>query len=387
VTAFADRDAFQLSTPPACPFARNSDMTSMRAAVPSEASSSEWPPESLERVPHCPVCGDTERRTLHEGLVDNTFRVTGGNWTLVECAACASAFLDPRPRPESIGRAYQRYYTHTRGDVPRPPYESLDLGRKIRRRLSNGYTNRRFGTKHAPASTLGPLIARLMPGQRRKLDRQHRSLPVPREGRRRLLDLGCGDGSFLQIAASCGWQAEGLDPDPHAAATAGSRGMTVHAGGIDVFDGQSEQFDAITMSHVIEHLHDPMAVLRACHRLLRPGGTIWIETPNVASQGHRRFGVHWPGLDAPRHLVLFNSRSLRAALERAGFRSILDVSSPNVCLDTYRISYGISRGVLFGDALAAPARLKMESRLAAFVASLRPALRENLSILASRASA
>ena len=90
-------------------------------------------------------------------------------------------------------------------------------------------------------------------------------------------------------------------------------GTVVDAQGLPIVGAQ------ITLSHVIEHLHDPIAVLRRLHAALRPGGRIWLQTPNIDSRGAERFGVAWRGLEAPRHLVMFNAASLSSALTRAGF--------------------------------------------------------------------
>jgi SAM-dependent methyltransferase len=64
---------------------------------------------------------------------------------------------------------------------------------------------------------------------------------------------------------------------------------------------------------------EPLQLLENFYRMLRPGGVLWLETPNLASDGHRRYGRHWLGLDPPRHLVLFTSETLRRALLDTGF--------------------------------------------------------------------
>jgi 2-polyprenyl-3-methyl-5-hydroxy-6-metoxy-1,4-benzoquinol methylase len=103
----------------------------------------------------------------------------------------------------------------------------------------------------------------------------------------------------------------------------------VIAGGIDALDGQAAIFDVITLSHVIEHVHDVGGTLRACHRLLKPGGRLWLETPNVAALGHKVFGVNWRGLEAPRHLVLFSAPALKQLLQDAGFVDHKELLSPS----------------------------------------------------------
>jgi SAM-dependent methyltransferase len=114
----------------------------------------------------------------------------------------------------------------------------------------------------------------------------------------------------------------GLDPDPQAVTNCAQRGVEARCGGVELFDSKEQVFDAITLGHVIEHVHDPVATLKSCWRLLKPGGCLWLETPNIDSYGHSRYGGDWLGLDAPRHLVVFNWRSLVSSLSRAGFTNI-----------------------------------------------------------------
>ena len=75
-----------------------------------------------------------------------------------------------------------------------------------------------------------------------------------------------------------------------------------------------------TMAHVIEHVHDPAALLRESYRVLKPGGVMVVLTPNIESWGHARFGKNWFNLDPPRHLVLFSRKTLGKVAEREGFR-------------------------------------------------------------------
>jgi 2-polyprenyl-3-methyl-5-hydroxy-6-metoxy-1,4-benzoquinol methylase len=79
-------------------------------------------------------------------------------------------------------------------------------------------------------------------------------------------------------------------------------------------------FDVITMSHVIEHVHDPVALLKECHRILKPGGSLIAVTPNANAYGHHRFRSNWMPLEPPRHLHLFSPPTLRQIARLAGFR-------------------------------------------------------------------
>jgi SAM-dependent methyltransferase len=277
---------------------------------------SEWPEEGLEAVPRCPVCAGHERALLYERLVDRLWFAAGGAWNLQRCLACSSVFLDPRPTRETIARAYAEYYTHAQ--APTPELRAAGL----RSALRNGYLNARYGYELSPASRLGPLVARLLPKRRFYADRAVRNLEAPRGRPRRLLDVGCGEGGFLAEMRKAGWAVEGLEPDPEAAAVASAAGIPVEIAPIEAASFDPGSFDAITMNHVIEHFHEPMEALRRCHRLLQPGGTLWIATPNLESRGHAIFGPDWVGLDPPRHLVLFTRSSLARAVEDAGFKRV-----------------------------------------------------------------
>jgi SAM-dependent methyltransferase len=116
-----------------------------------------------------------------------------------------------------------------------------------------------------------------------------------------------------------GWKAEGLDFDPAAVQSARERGLTFHLGGLAEQRFPDQAFDAITMSHSLEHVHDPVGWLEEARRILRPGGRLALATPNSRSVLHGWFGAHWFSLDPPRHLHLFNRDALSSALRKAGF--------------------------------------------------------------------
>jgi SAM-dependent methyltransferase len=119
-----------------------------------------------------------------------------------------------------------------------------------------------------------------------------------------------------------GWDVAGLEVDDAAVAAARSTGIDAESGTLEHAPYAPESFDAVTLSHVIEHVHDPVAALQACARVLRPSGVLWLATPNLDSPGHRRFGRDWFGLDPPRHLVLFGVDSVDRALGKAGFGEV-----------------------------------------------------------------
>ena len=342
-----------------------------------------WPVDGLESVAHCPVCSESAREVLHTDLVDNVFRAAPGKWTLWRCAQCTSAYLDPRPTQATIHLAYANYYTHQVA-AGKDDYARLSLLRKLRRQLVNGYTNWRYSTRNEPASAFGIPAAFLMPRLKKVLERQYRHLPRLPKGGGVLLDVGCGDGSFLNLARTCGWDVVGLDPDPKAAANAAQQGLAVYEGGIEYFDGKSGLFDVITLNHVIEHVHDPVAALKTCHTLLKPGGQLWLETPNIDSFGHAKFQENWRGLETPRHLVLFNRHSLMDALISAGFSAPVDRARKSACAGMFKASFAMECGRTPDNAGAVPKTLHLQAIMAAFAENIMPSHREFLTVLARK---
>ncbi|MGB6307871.1 MAG: class I SAM-dependent methyltransferase [Steroidobacteraceae bacterium] len=341
----------------------------------------DWPEGGLESVDECPVCGSTRRRALYVGLRDNIFFCAPGEWALHDCLDCGSAYLDPRPSAATLHLAYRRYYTH---DEPESrPAANLRGLRYLRRLLINGYKNWRFCAKLEPASPLGVPLVFLLPFIRTATEHAFRHLPrTAQHGR--LLDIGFGSGAFLDAARAIGWEVSGVDPDSQSVSNALKRGLNVYQGDLAVLAGESNAFDVITLSHVIEHVHKPIPVLEACHRLLKPGGMLCLETPNIRSLGRERFQNNWRGLETPRHLVIFNRRSLHTALKQVGFTGVRDVSRPNPCFFIYASSQRMKHGLDPYANLPVPAWLKAEIIATGLLESCLRSRREYVSVTARK---
>jgi 2-polyprenyl-3-methyl-5-hydroxy-6-metoxy-1,4-benzoquinol methylase len=324
-----------------------------------------WPPEGLEKVSCCPVCDSEQRSLLYDDLTDRTFFCAPGSWSLYQCKRCRSAYLDPRPTPETIHLAYASYYTHTA--QVRMAAEGMSAARRLVRALANGYRNKRYGAAYQPALPLGWLVMRLMPPYCRSIDAVYRFLPPIWPGAR-VLDVGFGDGTFLELAAELGWEVAGVDPDTTVVDAARRRGLNVRRGGIEAFDDEPASFDFITMSHVIEHVHDPEETLSHALRLLRPGGQLYLDTPNLDAAGHARFRQHWRGLEVPRHLILFTHESLRNILQRVGFAQIKRMNRAAV----YPALAAESRAIQAGADPSANPVISMRDRLVDALAAARP---------------
>ena len=271
----------------------------------------DWPRGGLESPGNCPVCRSATQSLLHSDMQDRLFGAPG-KWRLLRCGDCGAAWLDPRPTPATIGMAYQQYFTHA-GETD-TSVRSMSPQRLLFLRAATlaGHSGWHF--------FLRPLIrsATILPKIGRLIQAELRHIPWPKPGQR-LLDFGCGNGEFLLFAQSIGWQVLGIDADAEAVTTARSRELPVRQGGVEALEEGLGRFDGIALAHVIEHVHDPVELLRRCHNLLAPGGWLWLETPNLDSQGYLRYGENWRGLEPPRHLVLFTRPSLALALHKAGF--------------------------------------------------------------------
>lgn len=341
-----------------------------------------WPEEGLEYLGHCPVCRSEGRTLLYADLTDRVFQVARGRWTMYRCSACQSAYLDPRATPATIGAAYSGY-SQDSGEAPRT-LRSAVVG--FARRLMSGHLNSKYGYDFEPSLKAGRVILPLLPGIRGMAERHVRSLPLVSQ-QARLLDLGCGTGDFLMTMRDGGWNVEGIEPDEQSVRQAHDRGLDVRPGVLTEENAPAELYDAITLSHVLEHLHEPTSTLRACFHALKPGGVIWIATPNIEAQGHRSFGRHWVGLDPPRHLAIVNSASLDRALVAAGFEW---PTRPSFVPQALPFTFGVSEATRAGAASAyrsAPS-LRGSSRARAFAADVKALVwrtyAEELVVLARR---
>ena len=135
-------------------------------------------------------------------------------------------------------------------------------------------------------------------------------------GGKKLLDIGCGEGTFLLKARAERWSAFGTELKPEAA----------RAAGLEVWESLEEAakaapYDCITLWHSLEHVTDPVATVRLARDLMHPDGKLTIAVPDAGGLQARVFGAQWLHLDVPRHVHHFTQRSLAKLLEAAGFKA------------------------------------------------------------------
>lgn len=154
----------------------------------------------------------------------------------------------------------------------------------------------------------------------RKADLAYIARAVNARAPGRVVDIGCGLGELLE-QIDPRHERIGLDPSEKAVATAAERSGAVTVRGV-LEPGRFEpaSCDTFVAHHVIEHVDDPVALVRLVHEALRPGGLFVVGTPNFASAAARLFGERFRLLHDPTHVSLFTDDSLMRLLRDSGFR-------------------------------------------------------------------
>jgi len=216
--------------------------------------------------------------------------------TVVQCVTCGLIYTNPRVRTDVTGQRLE-------GDQ-----EELEQDHGTELALYRA----RF------AERLDWMASRLTPGAA-------------------VLDIGCAWGYFLGEGIKRGLQMHGVEISPLTAGFARKICPRVHVGTLDTAPWPEQCFDAVTLWHTLEHVPDPSALLQQVHRLLKPGGTLVIEVPDVGSRIARNQKERWVHFRPLSHLYYFDRTTLGALLEKTGFTCD--------CVE------GVSQGTGWGDRL------------------------------------
>jgi SAM-dependent methyltransferase len=167
-------------------------------------------------------------------------------------------------------------------------------------------------------------------------------------GTGRLLDIGTAAGAFVAAARARGWEAEGCEPNKWLAAWGASHyGITIRQGSVFDQNYAEGSFDVVTLWDVIEHTLDPRAMLDRCRRLLKPGGVLIVNYPDIGSWIARTLGRRWLFLTSV-HLYYFDRRTIRRMLESTGF----EVERIRPHWQRLELDYILFRGSVLNGALS-----------------------------------
>lgn len=231
----------------------------------------------------CPVCNSREMKEI---MLIKDFSVTGESFSVFGCGHCGLVFTQDIPAPNEITPYYksEQYVSHT------------DTNRGVINRLY--HLVRKF--------TL-----------RRKKNLILKTVGLPKGS---ILDVGSGTGGFLNVMRGSGWDITGIEQD----ATALENAWQLH--GIKSFAPEklflfpSESFDAITLWHVLEHVHDLEKEMHEFLRVLKKNGRLFIAVPNHTSYDAHYYKQYWAAWDVPRHLYHFSPAAMQFLSEQYGFK-------------------------------------------------------------------
>lgn len=276
------------------------------------------PAAPASEQPPCPVCGNAARYEYSGRDLMYELRV---RYDYFECPACACVFQHPMPDMATIATFYPDDYMVFDQEKEK---RTRDIGplRLALLRSMRGY-------EHLSVALPYRLLAAMIS--------PFQQLTTPAwEGGGRMLDVGCGNGRFLNSMRGFGWDVEGVEFSEAGVTAARLSNLKVHHGDLASANFADGSFDLVTARHVIEHIPQPHPFMAELVRILRPGGRLVIETPCSTALGRQWFNTHWYANDVPRHLFLFSPDNLERLATGHGLRksALLLETTPKIFLNS-----------------------------------------------------
>lgn len=233
----------------------------------------------------CPVCGSDN---IDHVFFVKDFTVSGQEFEVTHCNACTARFTQDIPDETDIGPFYN--------SVNYIPHDTDSIG----------FVNRLYrGVRNVTVR------------QKARIIKKYTQLP---EGN--LLDIGCGTGHFIYVMAQKHWKVTGVEPDIDARDTARALYAMEVLSPEKLFSLPPGNYNAITLWHVLEHIHRLHEYVEQMRKLLAENGVIFIAVPNYTSWDARKYGRYWAGYDVPRHLYHFSPQSMERLMQKHNLRVV-----------------------------------------------------------------
>ena len=235
---------------------------------------------------NCPVC---QSGKLQPVFSVKDYTVSEENFTLIKCEVCTLVFTQDIPGQENIAAYYasQNYISHSN--------------------TQKGFINQLYHRVRILTLTA-----------KRKMIVSQTGIP---QGK--ILDVGCGTGAFLNEMKTAGWDITGLEPDESARKKA-SELFGIHPlSSNEIFNLPANNFNVITMWHVLEHVHQLHGYVEQLKNLLTENGCLFIAVPNYTSYDAAHYQAHWAAYDVPRHLYHFSPASIKNLMHQHELEVIL----------------------------------------------------------------
>ncbi len=231
----------------------------------------------------CPICNSTN---IQEQLSAKDYTVSQNIFSIWHCNACTARFTQDVPDQDAIGAYYasENYISHS-------------------------------DTKKGIINNLYHLVRKRTLGAKRRLVINETGIT-----KGSILDIGCGTGAFLNNMKEANWNITGLEPDTVARTKAAELYHIQPQEPGKLFDLEPASFNAITMWHVLEHVHELHAYIKQIEKLLAPEGKAFIAVPNYTSKDATIYAAHWAAYDVPRHLYHFSPQSMEILLAQHGLK-------------------------------------------------------------------
>ncbi len=240
---------------------------------------------------HCPVCQSPK---IAFALTAKDHTVSSEFFDIWHCSRCQARFTQNIPDEASIGNYYksEEYISHS-------------------------------NTQKGVVNKVYHIVRNFTLRQKRN---RVQKLSGLQEGS--ILDIGCGTGEFLNMMQKSSWQVLGLEPDEEARKGASDNyGIKVQPS-LTLFDLEAEQFDVVSMWHVLEHVHQLHEYLETIHSILKSSGIFLIAVPNYQSLDAEKYQASWAAYDVPRHLYHFEANAMKYLLAQYGFELTKMYSMP-----------------------------------------------------------